>query len=1143
MADILVPENQDEGPIAPVIGGLINCPVCLTSLHPDKLCNHLNHQHNYILRNRRRTVEEGYRTLEEINSAIGLPIQQWYQCDKCLLFCKGTRGLNMHNNRKRNRGLCEDPRIQEIVNNAAEVEIPPVANPAEIIDEAVVNGHNNMDINLPEAEYRNLAANFRLGAYNFHISWKEPLLDILVRILKETIDDDPAIAAKAILALQLLPGMLELCRRAKNLMSVIEFLRKVRSSQNPHIFLIKLAVEWKSKDDSRPANIPKAITIHGLKSRIERLIAQGRISTAERLITNIDNLQRGVPNPPPITDEEFSDKVNELYPIANEFDVLPPPSDDPHMDACLQLDAHEVRHTILGLKTNKSAGSTGWTYNLLVKICEDRHQLDSSNPPNPIHPIFHSFALFFNRIIRGEYVGICAELLFRKKLILINKTDRKLRPLGMLDSLYRTMAKALHAKAIVYMGDSLRPLQFGCGMKGGVQMSIKHSELAILQGDSIITADCSNAFNTIRLSLIYEGLKTYCPGLIKLFRSENQTPSIIENHKGSIVGYTETGATQGHIMGPFYFAVGAQAMIIEIDNKKKDIEREFYDMNQDIILRPGSFTKACADDIAINGHPTVMAKLAVELPFIYESHHLSMNVAKSNIAGFNLHLSETGIPADFQFSHEGIVVLGYGIGTAAYKDKFIEEKIRGYTPLYNALATISKAGILQLTTKCYNNRASFIFSLANDITEIAKHTHQYDQSIIRIIADNFSLPIDSLTQQPHSSFLDRIFLPRCNAGLGLNRHHGLRTECAIISTLLQFKGFIEGFSPSDVLHTLNFPYVEGILPGNLENLIPETQLTVQSLLSLTPQNSRAILKTASKKAYNGLAAKIAINLATNPNTRSQAAWFLSSGSGNSSPHSFIDSCNGSLTEHFFSQQGYVDAIRNIIGLGAYNTPSNVPILCSCGNVYTTEAEPTHCFHCYSNGPSWTRRHTALSKLLVTFIRSCKPNAIVKSENKGGTKVGQRVINVRNVNTGLIESKRVDVFADIVVEEGPERLILDLLTVDPSAPMYNKPHLTLPRAYNTVDAAAIIGERKKKYHYGRVSLPAPLPPESIIPFVTEATGRLGPSALAYITKICPTQTYRRSKFLKSVSLLCARYTGQFIKTSRDPNNAYPQNGAL
>ena len=62
-----------------------------------------------------------------------------------------------------------------------------------------------------------------------------------------------------------------------------------------------------------------------------------------------------------------------------------------------------------------------------------------------------------------------------------------------------------------------------------------------------------------------------------------------------------------------------------------------------------------------------------------------------------------------------------------------------------------------------------------------------------------------------------------------------------------------------------------------------------------------------------------------------------------------------------------------------------------------------------------------------------------------------------------------------------------------------------------------------------------------PFVIESSKRLGPKALEFLTLICGTETYKRSSFIKDISLICARFYGSALMKSRGPIPVQPQNG--
>jgi hypothetical protein len=125
-------------------------------------------------------------------------------------------------------------------------------------------------------------------------------------------------------------------------------------------------------------------------------------------------------------------------------------------------------------------------------------------------------------------------------------------------------------------------------------------------------------------------------------------------------------------------------------------------------------------------------------------------------------------------------------------------------------------------------------------------------------------------------------------------------------------------------------------------------------------------------------------------------------------------------------------------------------------------------------------------------------------------------------------------------------IIDLMVVEPSSDHYcqDKPGRNVPRSCEVVNAAASIGEKFKLRHYGRVRIindvPGQLNLNNFVPFVIE---RLRPKALEYLTLICGTETHKRSRFIKDISLICARFYGSALMKSRGPIPVQPQNGVV
>ena len=118
--------------------------------------------------------------------------------------------------------------------------------------------------------------------------------------------------------------------------------------------------------------------------------------------------------------------------------------------------------------------------------------------------------------------------------------------------------------------------------------------------------------------------------------------------------------------------------------------------------------------------------------------------------------------------------------------------------------------------------------------------------------------------------------------------------------------------------------------------------------------------------------------------------------------------------------------------------------------------------------------------------------------------------------------------------GAETLWIDVSVVDPGCHHYIERY----RSNEVPDAAAKAMETTKRNDYSTVKDPLPLPPASIIPFVLETSGRLGPSALGFIQRISGAHTYLRSQFFKEINFICAIYSGRMLEATREWMRANP-----
>ena len=135
-------------------------------------------------------------------------------------------------------------------------------------------------------------------------------------------------------------------------------------------------------------------------------------------------------------------------------------------------------------------------------------------------------------------------------------------------------------------------------------------------------------------------------------------------------------------------------------------------------------------------------------------------------------------------------------------------------------------------------------------------------------------------------------------------------------------------------------------------------------------------------------------------------------------------------------------------------------------------------------------------------------------------------------TDLVAPRRVT--ADISVIVGAETLWIDVSVVDPGCHHYIERY----RSNEVPDAAAKAMETTERNHYSAVKDSLPLPPASIIPFMLETAGRLGPPALGFIQRISGAHTYSRSQFLKELNFICAIYSGRMLEATREWMRANP-----
>ena len=241
--------------------------------------------------------------------------------------------------------------------------------------------------------------------------------------------------------------------------------------------------------------------------------------------------------------------------------------------------------------------------------------------------------------------------------------------------------------------------------------------------------------------------------------------------------------------------------------------------------------------------------------------------------------------------------------------------------------------------------------------------------------------------------------------------------------------------------------------------------------------------------------------------RHHAAWLLSS------------SCSG--TGHWLTWRGGSDG-RFRFGVGEYEECLRLRLLvdpyveqgnmvCTmCGTAFRDA--PLHALDCQRSQVARRYRHDRVRNHLKDLLRQCYSDAAVTMEEP----IGWMAVGLEGTGRGTK--------ADVCMRRGPLMVIFDIAIVEPSAPTY-----LAMGSDSKAATAAIHREEAKRAAFTALGMDAAV---QFVPFVVEATGRLGPAALAYfIDHFEDDHRARGQEFLAKVSATIAKWNAKIIVANR------------
>jgi hypothetical protein len=979
----------------------------------------------------------------------------------------------------------------------------PVQTPAEAV-EGNANVDNGEAAEDDKADYAYLVAEFHRGAYYKHHSWKDPLRAIVLTLLHECVEEDEVRATEGIAALQLLPGLVEYCRgqRNKKVGTPIQLLRDIQGSPDRPREILRLARSWAQKIQAHPSEWPQP-SVEKMRTRIESLAATGRLSAAATALQSMEELMKGHHPPPAASAEEIARRIAELHPPEDERDVLPDEADDPPVETAFQLTADQVRQRFYTIQQkNTAAGCTGWSNEWLRLIGDDRTDPEYTHTVTPPSLMHVAFSAFFNKILQGRVTGEGRELLVTARLIMIPKPQGGLRPIRIECAIMRLMSATAAALARVIIAPTLRPIQLGGGLRCGVEIGARLLDAAYSRDDTVISVDITNAFNSTRHRVMWDGLAEKFPSILRYFRMKHGTPSRMIGNDGKVVAWTRTGVGQGDPWGGLFFEVGVHPALLELAEKVKKVETYLNHTRSNPILRPGAVS-AYEDDTQIRGEQDVMFAVAPHIKGIFGKHGFEVNVSKSTITGTQSECYDP--PEDFRIASNGLIALGVPVGNLDFTKDIVTSSVKSMEPPAAALQLLKPRTAVQLLAHCINPKPAFLLRTATNMEVIQRAAAQFDDSMVAAIAAVFRLPITV-------ELANRVFLPLRFGGFGLTRHYGMATEKNQILSRTAYIAFLTQHHPSELEAAQNTFSLSVVRLGCVEGLEAATEITGLMMETLTEKTCSAVLGTGMRKAQKKIYANMHIELLA-AGQYSKAAWFLSAATSSTA---YLLSTAGMEYEQYFGVAEFRCAGRNTLGFGPLDATPGERRTCHCGYEYALLEEPFHGMSCANTKGYRTKRHNEIRDLLFKLVKKRHP-AVTPQQLQVEANVGQYAGGERGVR------------ADITWVHEAEKLIIDIMVIDPGCQTYVKPPVL---SFQSNERAAVWAENIKRNHYSKVVIPAKLNAHSVIPFVVEASGRLGPAALAFVNRVCGTQSFIKSTFLREISMITARSTGRMLKATRD-----------
>ena len=975
---------------------------------------------------------------------------------------------------------------------------------------AGTSGLGGANTRRPRAEYSvtqmaDLIAQFQQGLHFYHYTWLEPMRDISIKCWDLARGNLENVAMINYAGFLILPGLISVMRKIKGGQKIVDFLISTSKSSAPGMTVVKKArlvlSELEADRRRRQGREFRSPTVDSLSKQVDKYIDEDRLSAAVGVVSRIHDLMENVEESHvPLTPEQIREKIASLHPAQDEYDILPPDkSSDPDG---IQVNEENVWVWVRRLNIKSGTGISGWT-NRLIRAMMTRATGDRGVAQDKLCAARTAFANLMNAVLNGSISKGVAALMALTRTVLIPKDGGGWRPLGIGEGWYRLLWKVVVGKVGAELGRNLMPHQLAVGVKGGCEIGARLAQVAydvdldmVEDGEEmcLIQLDLENAFNMQGRRQIYDSLVERCPGLVRIFRALYGFKSKLYLGSGECVGESGKGVRQGCPGAMLLFGCGGQNTLLALHQAAMEVKEEVGSS-----LPAGA--SGLADDTTLfigeKGANTLIAR-AEE---IFERNRVRLRGSKCKILVHPgrkeklVRRDESGnaIPPRFGVVDTGIRVLGTPVGTEEYRRGMLATAFEAMVKPLPALTRVNPQSAFTLLQLCYNARPCYL-------------TRVSEPHLYRPFAHSFDTALDTaLAAIARTDLTPEICalrsLPQSLGGLSLPRHGGPQSEKGCLASRELTKAYIMAHRPelargmekwrnvevgdgSEMRYRAeiaiedpeNFPDLDHSLPNDILLLIADHKFTWGTVYTSLIRAGR----------------------------HHHAAWLLS---GSSIGTAKWLTWQGGLEGRFrFGREEFIEALRLRLLVDPFTAP--LAALCThCTDVHYRTA-PLHALECPRLQPARRWRHDRVRDHLRKALENAFPRATVRAEH---------TINGNIQGTTLR--------ADIHMALGAQVFVFDVAVVDPAAPSY-----LAMESHKNEDVAARHREAAKREGWDAIG---GVDGATFIPFVVEATGRMGPCAREYFdTKLVSDDGPHVAKiFLQKMSYAIARWNARMVRMAR------------